>query len=621
MIKRFLRHFAGSVRAKLIVTVAFPVLGVVLFTAVYYPVQQRAEVLDRIDDQVATLSEMLALSAGVGIGEGSLSFVKHAFDWARDGEDVAYVAILDTDGSALALHDPNSLNLAEDASFEEGVVRERSGLVATKLPVTYEGERYGSVVVAYSLGGANAAVRKGVLVSLLINALLLAFGIALAVVSAGRLSREIIALRNAARAVGEGRLDVRLSLKSEDEIGELGAAFAQMVNRIKAGHEALKAEKAAVEHKVEDAVRASQEQQEYLLRTVRTMLDGITRFEQGDLTVQLAVERDDVMGALFSGFNKAAENLRQMLRRLHTVVEQTADATAEINASSDHLAISSQKQSAQAEEVALSVDEMVRSIVDNARSAAQAAGVAEANGKAASEGGRVVEMNVDKMRQIATIVSDSASTVERLGASSRHIGEIVQVIDEIADQTNLLALNAAIEAARAGEQGRGFAVVADEVRKLAERTTKATKEIAQMIKTIQDETSEAVHAMRRGNEEVAQGLTLADQAGTALRRIVEGTDRTIDVVSRIAAANEQQSSTSEQIARSVEGISAISSEAASGIGNIARSTGSLEQLTETLRTLIARFNTGSAPASRVSPDNTRSRQSLLQRSFADPEAV
>ncbi len=193
------------------------------------------------------------------------------------------------------------------------------------------------------------------------------------------------------------------------------------------------------------------------------------------------------------------------------------------------------------------------------------------------------------MRDIATVVKKSAENIEKLGESSKQIGEIISVIDDIADQTNLLALNAAIEAARAGEQGRGFAVVADEVRKLAERTTEATKQIASMIKGIQEETTEAVKAMNKGNQEVTSGIDLADKAGESLEEILSSTTEVMDMVNQIAAASEEQSATSEQISKNVQSISKVTSESASRIENVARSAEELSRLTNDLFSLMKRF--------------------------------
>ena len=190
------------------------------------------------------------------------------------------------------------------------------------------------------------------------------------------------------------------------------------------------------------------------------------------------------------------------------------------------------------------------------------------------------------------MVNKSAETVKELGKSSDQIGEIIGVIDDIADQTNLLALNAAIEAARAGEQGRGFAVVADEVRKLAERTTKATKEIAGMIKKIQADTTGAVQSMEEGTQEVERGIELADKAGMSLKEIVGVSQKVTDMVTQIAAASEEQSSASEQISKNVEGISKVTGETAQGTQQIARAAEDLNRLTENLQKLIGQFKLG-----------------------------
>ena len=211
-------------------------------------------------------------------------------------------------------------------------------------------------------------------------------------------------------------------------------------------------------------------------------------------------------------------------------------------------------------------------------------------GKVAKEGGKVVDETINGMNRIAEVVQQSAKTVEELGNSSDQIGEIVQVIEDIADQTNLLALNAAIEAARAGEQGRGFAVVADEVRKLAERTTKATKEIASMIKQIQYETKGAVSSMRQGTEEVKNGKLFAAKAGESLKEIIEGADHVVDIISQVAAASEEQSSAAEQISKNIESISRVTSESANGIHQIASSAEDLNRLTNNLQQLVNRFN-------------------------------
>jgi methyl-accepting chemotaxis protein len=253
------------------------------------------------------------------------------------------------------------------------------------------------------------------------------------------------------------------------------------------------------------------------------------------------------------------------------------------------MAAATQEQSAQTDDVASAVEEMSRTITENARSAQRTAEVAEQNGSIAHEGGKAVLNTIEKMKDIAKVVQNSATSIEKLGKSSQEIGEIISVIEDIADQTNLLALNAAIEAARAGEQGRGFAVVADEVRKLAERTSDATKQIAKMIKSIQNETNDAVIVMQTGTKEVENGIKLADEAGQSLRSIVDSSQELINMITQISAASEEQSTTSEEISHNVMSISKVTSETARQVEDIASASDGLRQQTSILSEIMTQF--------------------------------
>jgi len=225
-------------------------------------------------------------------------------------------------------------------------------------------------------------------------------------------------------------------------------------------------------------------------------------------------------------------------------------------------------------------------VSDNSRQASENAKEA---GDLARSGGVVVSQTVDVIKGLADATRDTSAKIEELGRSSDQIGQIIGVIDDIADQTNLLALNAAIEAARAGEQGRGFAVVADEVRKLAERTTQATKQIAHMIKTIQEETKKAVEAMKSGTNKVDAGVESAREAGAALEKIIHSADGVQDMVTHIATAATEQASATEQVNSNMEQIAKMVHNSSIGAQESARACQDLSNLALDLQQLVGRF--------------------------------
>jgi len=315
----------------------------------------------------------------------------------------------------------------------------------------------------------------------------------------------------------------------------------------------------------------------------------LEKMAEGDFTDRMKGTYKGDFKLLQKSINDVTSSMNDAIVSITNSIYATSSAGNQISSSTEEMAAGAQEQSVQTKEVTASVDEMAKTILETTKSASTAADNARTAGKIAENGGKAVTNTIEGMNRIADVVKTSAKTVQQLGKNSEQIGEIIQVINDIADQTNLLALNAAIEAARAGEQGRGFAVVADEVRKLAERTSKATKEIAGMITQIQKDTEEAVTSMAKGTDEVETGKILAGQAGESLKEIISASSRLLDDVTQVATASEQQSATAEEITRSIEAINNVTNESAAGIQQVARAAEDLNRLTANLQSLFTRF--------------------------------
>ncbi|MCG8510726.1 MAG: methyl-accepting chemotaxis protein [Rhodospirillales bacterium] len=330
-----------------------------------------------------------------------------------------------------------------------------------------------------------------------------------------------------------------------------------------------------------------------VVKPISNLVERIKDISQGegDLTQRVDEDRSDELGELGQWFNTFVRKIHDIIVELSSVTREVSSSSTQIAASSEEMAAGMQQQSEQTTQVSSAVEEMSATVVEVARKSADAANTAEVAGKQANEGGQVVSQTVDGIRAIAGVVNESAAAINELGKRGEQIGQVIEVITDIADQTNLLALNAAIEAARAGEHGRGFAVVADEVRKLAERTMQATEEVATSIKAIQEETNAAVQRMSSGTEKVDEGVRLAESAGESLGSIVSDSKNVAEMIQSIAAASEEQSAASEEISRNVESINAVTRQSAEGAGQAAAAATQLSVKAEELQTLVNQFKT------------------------------
>ena len=294
------------------------------------------------------------------------------------------------------------------------------------------------------------------------------------------------------------------------------------------------------------------------LKTVDTFLDKI--LASGDLSATLTPTKNDIIGKMAAKLDTQMAALRATLQVITDATREVAEATQSLSAGVETLTESSSRQSSTTAAAAAGVEEMTVSIGEVAQHAASTQTVAQQAGERAQAGAELSVKATNTIKALSETVGRSAETVEQLGRRTEEVSKVAGVIKEIADQTNLLALNAAIEAARAGEQGRGFAVVADEVRKLAERTTRATQEIDEMISRIQVDTTNAVGGMRQSADQVGTSVHLVSEAHDALQAINQEMDATLHMVSDISHSSAEQSSAMTMMAQSVEQVAILTEE-------------------------------------------------------------
>ena len=324
--------------------------------------------------------------------------------------------------------------------------------------------------------------------------------------------------------------------------------------------------------------------QEAILR----LLNELGDLSEGDLTTNATVN-EDITGAIADSINFTIDELRMLVSGINRATEQVDSTTSKAQLLSDELRAAAQRQSQEIEDTSAAILDMSQSINEVSASASQSAQVAHQSLEAAEKGTHAVQNSIAGMNGIREQIQDTAKRIKRLGESSQEIGEIVELISDITEQTNVLALNAAIQAASAGEAGRGFSVVAEEVQRLAERSGQATKQIAAIVKTIQSDTHDAVAAMETSTQGVVEGAKLSDAAGQALAEIGQVSRNLATLIENISAATETQAAAAAKVARNMQGIQSITEQTSSGTEQTATSIGALSGLAADLKKSISGF--------------------------------
>jgi len=318
------------------------------------------------------------------------------------------------------------------------------------------------------------------------------------------------------------------------------------------------------------------------------LLDELADLADGDLTTQATVT-EDFTGAIADSINFAIDQMRALVTAINETAVQVASAAQETQSTAMHLADAAEHQAQEIAGASAAINEMAVSIDQVSSNASESTSVAERSVTIANKGAEVVQATINGMDNIREQIQETSKRIKRLGESSQEIGDIISLINDIADQTNILSLNAAIQASMAGDAGRGFAVVADAVQRLAERSAAATKQIEALVKTIQNDTNEAVISMEHTTAEVVRGARLAQDAGVALEEIETVSRNLADLIQNISNAARQQASSAGHISNTMNVIQEITSQTSAGTTATAKSIGNLAEMATKLRESVAGF--------------------------------
>ena len=583
-----------SIRTKVVIMIVgmSAVFGSGILGFVYYQLQNTLR--DEALNKALILADGLSVKAAEPVQVEDLNALQFILGEAIGQADVAYAFIRDGRGRVLSssfegnvvppeLQNINQLQPNVPFGTEStNLVLKDTIIEVTDIASPVGGGALGSIHIGLNITQIKMNIRNILLKIIYVGAgSLLALSI-ITVILATIIIAPVRDLMRVAEALGSGDLSKKANVKSADELGQLGTTLNNTIDRLQ-GLVQTEADRDKMQHQVMD------------------LLSIVSGAAEGDLTVKAEVTAD-ALGSVADAFNLMINGLTALVSQASSVAHEIQSSTGDILQASERMRRGAEQQTAQIEGASGAVNEMshtIQRMAENAEAATQASLKAT---QAAVKGGSSVAETIKGMQRIRAAVQTTGKKIKGLGERSLEIGAIIEVINEIATQTNLLALNAAIEAARAGEQGKGFAVVADEVRKLAERAARATKDITSLIKGIQVETSEAVTVMEEGTREVEEGTKLADQAGAALREIEQIVKQTSGLVTDITNSAANQVKVSESVVTSMDSISKLTQDTTKGVQDTVETIGRLAELSKRLTDAIGRFKLGkeqAAPAGEV----------------------
>jgi methyl-accepting chemotaxis protein len=578
--------YRWSIRTKIVFMIIFlsAIFGTGILTFIYFQLQNTLR--DQAVKKTLIVADGLSHKAIEPVQVEDLNALRLIQDEAISQLDVAYCFIRDGRGRVLS------------SSFEGNAIPEelknlnvqKPGVPFAPEPATIllrdsvvEVIDIASPIAAGTLGSVHVGLNMTLIRSNIKDLLLYIMGVgalALIVLSIFTLIMSAIIinpvkdLMAVAESLGRGDLSKKARVSTGDELGQLGDTLNRTIDRLQ-------------------GLIQSESGRDKMQHQVMDLLTVVSTAAEGDLTVKAEVTAD-ALGSVADAFNLMITGLMSLVTQASNVAVEIRRSTSEILNSAESMRLGAEQQASQIRDASNAVKAMSQTTQRMAENAEAATRTSVKATQAAVKGGASVAETIKGMQRIRATVQSTGKKIKGLGERSLEIGAIIEVINEIATQTNLLALNAAIEAARAGEQGRGFAVVADEVRKLAERAARATKDITGLIKGIQVETSEAVTVMEAGTREVEEGTKLADQAGSALREIEQIVQQTSSLMTDITRAAGDQVNSTESVVHTMDAISQLTQVTENGVQGTVATISGLADLTRRLNDALGRFKLGEA---------------------------
>ena len=573
------RHISIRTKVVFMIVAMSTVFGSGLLGFIYYQLQNTLR--DEALNKTLILADGLSVKAAEPVQVEDLNALQFILGEAIGQADVAYAFIRDSRGRVLSSSFEGNAVPSELLNINQlqpnvpfGTENANLFLKDTVIEVTdiaspVGGGALGSIHIGLNITQIKLNIRNILLNILYVGAGSLLVLAIFTIVIVAMIIAPVKDLMEVSEALGRGDFSKKAKVRSSDELGQLGTTLNTTIDRLQ-GLVQTESDRDKMQHQVMD------------------LLSIVSGAAEGDLTVKAEVT-SDALGSVADAFNLMINGLTTLVSQASDVASKIQNSTSDILKASERMRRGAEQQTAQIQGASGAVNEMshtIQRMAENAEAATQASLRAT---QAAVKGGTSVAETIKGMQRIRAAVQTTGKKIKGLGERSLEIGAIIEVINEIATQTNLLALNAAIEAARAGEQGRGFAVVADEVRKLAERAARATKDITSLIKGIQVETSEAVTVMEEGTREVEEGTKLADQAGAALREIEQIVKQTSGLVTDITNSAVNQVKVSEGIVTSMDSISKLTQETTVGVRDTVETISKLAELSTRLTVAIGRF--------------------------------